>query len=69
MQYSSIDLKLPKFCVECLAHCRAQHSTAFEQIDELQISLPLLNLTLCNEGNHVDEIRKFRILEQDVILE
>ena len=47
----------------------AQHSTAFEQIDEFQISLPLLNLTLCNEGNHVDEIRKFRILEQDVILE
>lgn len=45
------------------------HNTAFEQIDGFQISLSLLNLTLYNGGNHMDKIRKFRILEQDTILE
>lgn len=63
MQYPSIGSKTSKV-MECLAHC-----TAFEQIDGFQLSLSLLNLTLYNGGNHVDKIRKFRILEQDTIQE
>lgn len=47
-----------------LAHC-----TAFEQIDGFRLNLPLLNFTLYNGGNHVDKIRKFRLLEQDTIQE
>lgn len=47
-----------------LAHC-----TAFEQIDEFELNLPLLSLTFYNGGNHVDKIRKFRLLEQDTIRE
>lgn len=50
--------------MECLAHY-----TDFEQIDGFQLSLLVLNLTSYNGGNHVDKIRKFRILEQDTIQE
>lgn len=64
MQYSSVDLKFLNYCVEFLANCKA-----FEQKYGFQISLPLTNLSSYYRQNHVDKIRKFRLLEQDTVWE
>ena len=64
MKYSCIDLKFMNYSVEFFAN-----SKAFEQKDGFQISLPFPNLSSYQRQNHVDKIRKFRLLEQGTVLE